>query len=112
MLAEHSDLAGEFWRVIHFGVAGGEQLMPEERHFLFQWSLGIDHTEHPIGLVDGRPQCPFVAGKDAVHQLVVDGRLVFGMQQLLNHGLIAFGNPGVQVATRLAKAGAAHQMGH
>ena len=79
MLAEHGDLPGELRRVVHFCVAGGEYLVPEEGHLFFQRPLRVDHSEDPISLVYRRRQRSFVARKNAVHQLIVDGRLIFWM---------------------------------
>ena len=40
--AEHLDLLEDCLGLVELGVAGGEDVMPEERHFLFQRATGVN----------------------------------------------------------------------
>ena len=72
VLAEHLDLLGQLGRIVHFGVARGEQLVPEQGYLFFQGPLGVNHPVHPISLVDGRSQSALVAGEIPVKFVFVD----------------------------------------
>ena len=108
--AEHRDLLRKFRRVVHFGVAGGEKLVPKKRHLFLQRPLRVNHPVDPLGLVQRRPQSALVAGDEAVEQFDVHRFLPFGMEQFLDRGLVAAGGAGLQFGVGGAETGAAHQV--
>ena len=112
MLPEHLDLLGNLRGIVHLGVAGGEQLVPEEGHLLFQRPLGVHHPVHPFRLIGGRTQRPFQRGEEAVKQFVVNRRLVFGVEQLFNGGFVSLGGARLQFCVGSAETCPPHQVGH
>ena len=84
--------------VVHLGDAGGEHLVPEEGHLLFQGPLGVDHEVEPFGgahALDG----PRLPGPGMVPEEIipVHGGLAGGVQELFHGGVVAPGNPGLQL---------------
>ena len=112
MFAEGGNLAGHLRGIVHLGVGGGEQLVPEEGHLLFQGPLGVDHPVHPVGLVNRRRPGPLVTREEPVQQFLVYGRLPLRMQKLLDHGFVAPGDALLQFLTGITKARASQQVGH
>ena len=87
--AEHGNLLGQLRRIVHFGVAGGEQLMPEQGHLFLQGPTGVDHPIDPLGLGGHRGQGTLEVGKVADQVILVDARLRPRIQQFLDGGGIA-----------------------
>ena len=110
--AEHGNLLGQLRRIVHFGVAGGEQLMPEQGHLFLQGPTGVDHPIDPLGLGGDRSQGTLEVGKVADQVILVDARLRPRIQQFLDGGGIAFGGPFLQFGPGRAKAGPPHQVRH
>ena len=112
VFTEDGNLAGHLRWIVHLGVAGGEQLMPEEGHLLFQRPLGVDHPEYPIGLINRRRPGPLITREVTVQQFFIYGRLQLWMQKLLDHGFVAFGDTLLQYFTGITETRASHQVGH
>ena len=111
--AEHIDHGGDFMVVVHFGDAGGEDLMPEERHLLLERGVGDDHAVYPTRLADAAkgPRLP-VAWVVAQELEDIDRLLLIGSQQLFDGSLVAGGRASFQLGPGSAEPGAPHQMGH
>ena len=112
VFTEHGDLSSQLRWIVYFGVAGGEQLMPEEGDLLFQRPLGVYHPVHPFGLIDRRRSGALITREHAVQQFVVYGRLPLWMQKLFDHGFVPLGGALLQFLTGIAEARAPHQVGH
>ena len=97
---------------VHLGVTGGKDVVPEQGHLLFQRTLGRHHAVHPVGLVRGDARPHAVVGNVAVGQVVVEGRLLLGVEQFLHGGLVSLGQSSFQLVAVGAEPGAAHQVGH
>ncbi len=112
MAPEHVDLVEEGPGLIELRVARGKEAVPEERDLLFQWALGRDHAIQP-----GSPCGVELAELRLVYVVATDDVLghslwIAGVEQFLDHRLIALGNRGLDFITRRTKPGAAQQMRH
>ena len=114
VLAEHVDLLQQLVTVVHLGVAGGENVVPEKRDLLFERALGADHLVHPVGLTgEGSTTGEQEAGVIPEHQRHLAALHLFGrIEQFLDSGLVALSNPSLQLLTRRPETDAAHQVGH
>ena len=113
LFAEQGHHAGDFVVVVNLGNAGGEDLVPEKGHLLFQRAFGVDHEVQPFRRTHaldgaGTPRPGLIPDE----LVAVDSRLAFRIEQLLNGSLVPFGDPFLQLITGSPKAGAAHQVGH
>ena len=110
---EHIDLLENFVEVVNLGVAGGENLMPEQDHLFLKGPAGVDHVVQPDrpAHAGGRRRFP-EAGLIAQQFQPVGGRLLRRIQQFLHGGRVAPGRPFLQFRPGRAKAGPPHQMRH
>ena len=54
LLAEQLDLLEQLIVIVDFRVSGRENMVPEQRHFLFQGTLGRDEVIHVVDVAHGR----------------------------------------------------------
>ncbi len=112
VLAEGFNLPVGLGVAVQLGVAGGEDMVPEEGHLLFQGPLGADHAVHPVALVAGHAGAAAEVGHVAVGQVILKGRLVFRVEQLLHRGCVALGSIGLHLVRVGAETGPAEQVSH
>ena len=115
VLAEHVYLLQHLVAVVHLGVAGGEDVVPEEGHLLLEGPGGVNHLPHVVGLaVVGHSAGQLGAGGVPEEEvLVVVGDVVLlGLQKLLHGGLVSPGGSLLQLGAGCSEAGAPHQVGH
>ena len=113
-LPEHIDLLQQLVAVVHLGVAGGENMVPEQRHLFLQGTVAGDHVVHPVGLpgeghAAGQQETGVIAEQQRhLAALALRGRV----QQFLYGGFVALGNAAFQLGAVGAEPGAPHQVGH
>ena len=114
VIAPHVDLRDQVIVVVHLGVAGGEDMVPEERHFLFQRALGVDHLEEPVGRARRGDRAAGGERGHVAEELVdVGARHIVGrVDQLFDNGFVALGGAPLKFVAVRAEAGAAHQVRH
>ena len=112
-LAELDDHVHHVVVVVNLGNAGRENLVPEQRHLLFQRPLGVEHVVHPFtgahARQSARPPSPRVIPHhfDPVHL-----RLVIGIEKLFHRSLVALGCSGFQLLTVRTEPRPAHKVCH
>ena len=93
--------------------AGGEYLVPEEGDFFLKGRLCVDHAVDPAGLADAAEGAGLpLAGVVAQELVVVDGLLVFRMEELFDGCLVPNRDSSFQLVAGSPEAGASHQVGH
>src|SRR5262249_9478295 len=112
LVAEHIKLEALLPGVFALGVASAQDAMPEESDLFFQRPLGVDHAEDPLFLLplEGILVHPF--GLVPQHDILVEVRLRFRVQQLLDSCLVPFLGTGFQLGIWCSESGAAHQVSH
>ena len=113
VLAEHLDVADHRRGVLALGPAGGEDVVPEQRHLLFERALRVDHPPDPAPVprrrvVDVGAQVRVVAGKDVLVQV----RHPLGVDQLLDHLFVRPRRVRLKLVARCPESGPPQQMGH
>ena len=112
-IAEHVDLLEQVVAVVHLCVAGREDVVPEQRHLLFQRSLGGDHPVQPVGLSgSGRTAGHLSNRVIPVQGVLVDRWLALRVKQHLDCLLIPNLTVALDILTGSAKSGATHQVRH
>ena len=98
--------------LIELGVARGEEAVPEERDLFLQRAPGGDHAIQTVGSRGVK-----LAEFRLIHMVATDevlghGLWVTGVEQCLDHRLVALRDIGLEVTTSRTKPGAAQQMRH
>jgi hypothetical protein len=110
--AEHIDFHALLPRVLALGVTCAKDAVPEQGHFLLERPFGVDHAENPLFLLSLEGILVQPLAFVAHHNIVIEVRLRFGMQQLLNGCLVAFGGSGFYFRNWGSESSTAHQMSH
>jgi hypothetical protein len=88
-------------------------MVPEERHLLFERTLGVDHMEHPVDVAHGwhttRQQG---TGLVAQQDILIRWRALFRVQQFLYGGGVALGSTRFEFCPGGAETSATHQVRH
>ena len=108
--AEHLDLVHQRPALRQLGVAGREDVVPEERHLLLQRVGAGHHTQQPVGLEAGHAETAGVVGVVAADYVVVDPAARGPAQQRLDGGLVALLGVTLQLRARGPEARPAHQV--
>ena len=93
LLAEQLDLFQQLVVVVDLGIAGGEHMVPEQRHLLLQRALGVHQIVHVVDVAHRR----LAAGQQrrrlmAQQHIRIDRRLGLGVQQFLDRRLVPLGH--------------------
>ena len=99
---EHVDLVGD---VTGLGVGRREDVVPEERHLLFERTPGVDHPVYPLVLA-AEPDTEVALG-----DIFVDVGEALRVEEVVDDGLVAPGGQELQLVAGGAEPGPAHQMG-
>src|SRR3989442_263448 len=79
-LTEQADLLQQLIVVVHLRVAGGEHVVPEEGHLLFQRTLRVHQVIHEVHVPHGRLPAGQQCGRlIAQHRVDIDRRLCLGV---------------------------------
>src|SRR3989442_263451 len=112
-LTEQADLLQQLIVVVHLRVAGGEHVVPEERHFLFQRALRVHQVIHeihvPHRVLPARQQRRRLIAEQRVD---IDCRLGLGVEQLLDSRFVPLGHARFELVAARAEARTAHQVSH
>jgi len=106
--AEEIDLVAHGEGVLALGVAGGEDVVPEESHLFFERARAVDHAVDPGTGADLRP---FTA-KVALDDILVDRRAALLVHQIFYDFVVAFCGVGLELFAAGAEACPAQQMSH
>ena len=117
VVPEHVQLYQHLVTIVYLGVAGGEHVVPEQRHLFNQRLLGVDHAVYPSGLTQGghatrQQRAGVIPGDHSKGVGFVLRTVVGGIYQLLHSGLVSLGNVSFELFLRSPEASAAHQVGH
>ena len=114
VVSEHLGLHRQVVVVVHLGVAGGEDVMPEERHLLLEGAPGVYHVVEPLRRSgDGSGAARF-GGRDVPEQEVVIGAryAIRRVDQLLDGLLVSLRGAALDFVTGRAEPGASHEVRH
>ncbi len=53
LVAEELNLFEQLVVIVDLGIASGEHLMPEKRHFFFKRAIRVDQVKHPVDIAHG-----------------------------------------------------------
>ena len=112
VVAEHLDHAPHFLAGVDFAVAGAENHVPEQGHFLLELAGVVDHAIDPgldVGL-DGRRLV--VGGLVAHEQIFLDAGAGLGGEQFGDDGVVPPGGLGFDLVAAGAEAGPPQQVSH
>ena len=98
--------------VVQLAGGGGEEPVPEQGDLLLQGPLGVNHLVHPIGLGALEVHHAVLVGLIPPDQVVVPFGGVFGVEQLLEGGLVSLGLVFFQLLEGGAESGPPQQVGH
>ena len=104
-----------FRTVVQFGVAGGEDVMPEKSHLLLERALRVDHLPNEVRLPHyDHTTREKAGGRMAVEKVFVCGKepILLGIQQLFHSRLVPLGDTGLHFGPWRSKASAPHHVGH
>ena len=110
VLPEHIDHDAHFLAGVYLAVAGAENHVPEQGHLFLELVGVVDHLVHPeLGVdFDG---ARFVIGRVVAHQdVILDAAL--GVQQFLDHVVVALRCLGLDLIPARPESGAAHQVSY
>ena len=112
VLAEHVYLVDNDVVVVDLGLAGGEEVVPEEDHLLFEGPTGVDESVEPGSAAhawggDGAVETGVIA-----QELEPVGLIAIGVHQLVDGGIVAFGYAPFQLLAAGAETGSAHKVSH
>ena len=112
-MAELDDHVHHVVVVVNLGNAGRENLVPEQRHLLFQGPLGVEHVVYPLtgahARQSARPPSPRVIPH---HFDPVYLRLFLGIEKLFHGRLVALGCSRFQLLTGRTEPRPAHKVCH
>jgi len=113
VLAEQLDLFQHLVVIVDLGIAGGEDVVPEQRHLFFERPLGVHQIIQPVDVAHRR----LAAGEQgrrliAQQRVRVSRGLRLRMQQLLDGRLVALASTRLKLVTAGSEARPSHQMCH
>ena len=113
VFAEQLDLFQQLVVVVDLGIAGREDMVPEQRHLLFERPLGIDQIVHPVDVAHRRLAAGQKRRRLVAQQGVgIDRRLGLGMQQFFDRRLVPLGRPCFELVATGAETRSPHQVSH
>ena len=112
-VTEHVDLLEQVVAVINLSVAGREDMVPEQRHLLFQRPLGSYHPIQPVGL-SGRCRASGHLSNRMVpiQGVLIDRWLAVRVKQHFHCLLIPNLAIALNLVTSCAETGSTHQVRH
>ena len=113
VFAEHANLLYHVVAVVHLAVAGGEHLVPEDRHLLFERPLGVEQVVEPVGLSRAYRAAGHLGdGVVSEQGVLVRGGMGVLVEQFLDGRLVSLFGARLYLFAGCAEAGAPHEMGH
>ena len=114
MIAEQLRLHGQVVVVVHLGVAGREDVMPEQRHLLFQRATCVDHVVQPLGRPRKWSWPSRLGGRDIPEQEMVIGsrNAIRRIDQLFDGCLVTLRGAPFNLVTGRSESGASHEVRH
>ena len=113
VVAEQFDLLQQLVVVVDLRVAGGEHVVPEQRHLLLQRALRVHQVVHVVDVAHRRLAAGQQRGRLVTQQHIgVHGRLRGILDQFLDGRVVALGHARLELVPGCPEARATHQMGH
>ena len=113
MFAEHPQLFEHVVGVVHLGVAGGEDVVPEERHLLFQRTPGVYHVIQPVSLRRRNVSAGILdVGVVSKEQVVVCPRTVPRVDKLRHCRLVSLFDIPLKLISGRAESNSPHEVRH
>ena len=106
---KHLHLLQDSFGLVEFGIAGGENMVPEEGNLLFQRAASVNHAVQPVSLTAFDINQAVLVDMVAPDEVFIfqRGWSVLRMEQFFNCRLVAFGYVTLYFLTTSTKSGAA-----
>ena len=95
--------------MLNLGEAGGENVVPEESHLLFQLARVVEHAVDPGAGEDIRHK---LTAEVALHNILVDRRAALNVHQVFDDFVVPLCDKGLKLFTAGAEPRPTQQMGH
>ena len=113
VVSEHIYLFEQVVAVVHLGVSGGEDVVPEQRHLLLQRSLGGDHPVEPVGLARRRRSARHLGDRVvSVQRVLIHRGLRLGVEEFFYGCLVTYLAVALHFLSGRSEPGATHEVGY